>query len=232
MKAIILAAGEGVRMRPLTLTTPKPLLSLAGKPLLHRLVEALPEKVDELVFVIGYRGEQIKEYCGDRFLGRPVAYVTQPERRGTFHALELCEPLLRGGEPFAFFYADDLLDAETVAACLAHPLAAVTTQVEHPERFGVVTLNPDGTIRDIVEKPTSPTSNLVLTTAYTLTPHIFRYRPAPHPASGEYYLSTALGAMAKEHPVRAVTAKLWVPIGTPEDLARAEALLSAQSPRS
>lgn len=212
-------------MRPLTLTTPKPLLPLAGKPLLRRLVEALPPTVDELIIVVGYRGDQIKAYCGTEFLGRPVTYVTQTKRKGIYQALELCKPLLSRDEPFALFFADDILDATTIAECLAHPLAAVISRVEHPERYGVVTLNPDRTIRDVIEKPEAPTSNLVLTTAYTLTPLIFRYRPPRHPASGEFYISTALGAMAREHPIATVEAKLWIPIGTPEDLARAEAIL-------
>ena len=62
MKAIILAAGEGVRMRPLTLSKPKPLLEVAGKPLIHRLVSNLPDEVDGVVFVIGYLGDQIRNY--------------------------------------------------------------------------------------------------------------------------------------------------------------------------
>lgn len=232
MKAVILAAGEGVRMRPLTLDTPKPLLPLAGKPLLQHLVEMLPPSVDELILVVGYRGEQIKDYCGTAFLGHPITYVTQTERKGTYHALELCKPYLAPDKPFAFFFSDDLLDPAAIAECLSYPCAVVASRVERPERFGVIELNPDGTIRDIVEKPEHPLTDLATTTAFSITPHIFRYPPAPHPRTGEYYFSTALSAMAKEHPIRVVKTKFWFPIGTPEDMVLAETILKDQASRS
>lgn len=222
MKAVIVAAGEGVRMRPLTLTTPKPLLTLRGKSLLRHVAEALPASVDELILVIGYRGDQIKEHCGVEFLGRKVIYVTQTERNGTFHALELCKAHLPAQESFAFLYADDYLDPASVAECLSYPRAVVAARAEHPERFGVITLNKDGTVKNIEEKPVAPRSNLVLGPVCVVTPDIFRYAPPPHPASGERYFASALGMMAEEYPVKVVEAKLWIPIGTPEDLTRAE----------
>ncbi|MFH1161914.1 MAG: sugar phosphate nucleotidyltransferase [Candidatus Jorgensenbacteria bacterium] len=225
MKAVILAAGEGVRMRPLTLTTPKSLVPLLGKPLLRHIVEALPPSVVELIIVTGYRGDQIKEYCGPEFLGRPVTYVAQTERKGTYHALELCKPYLSKNDAFAFLYSDDLTDAASIAECLSRPLAIVASHAEHPERFGVITLNADGTIREIEEKPAAPRSNLVTTATHMITPDIFNYPPVPHPANGEYYFATALGAMAREHPIEVVETKLWIPIGTPGDLARAETIL-------
>ncbi len=79
MQAVILAAGEGVRMRPLTLTKPKPLLEVLGKPLIRYATEGLPKEVTELIIVLGYRGEQIKAYCGTSFCGRTVTYVWQKQ---------------------------------------------------------------------------------------------------------------------------------------------------------
>ncbi|PIP29941.1 hypothetical protein COU12_00210 [Candidatus Jorgensenbacteria bacterium CG10_big_fil_rev_8_21_14_0_10_54_38] len=225
MKAVILAAGEGVRMRPLTLTTPKPLLHLAGKPLLKHIVEALPPTVSELIIVVGYRGDQIKNYCGNEFLGHAVHYVTQNERTGNYRALELAKPFLAPDEPFGLFFADDLIDRASIAKCLSRPPAIVASRVAHPERFGVITLNADGTVEEIVEKPKVPHSNLVTTSAYALTCDIFRYQPTPHPLNGEFYLATALAQMAREYSIAVVETKFWIPIGTPEDLARAEAIL-------
>src|SRR3989338_8468553 len=121
MQAVILAAGEGVRMRPLTLTTPKPLLEVAGKFLLRHIVEALPSEVDELVIVIGYLGDQIKNYCGTEFCGKKVSYVWQKEKTGTGKALFLCEPLVRGR--FFMLYADDILGAEGLRECLKYYLS-------------------------------------------------------------------------------------------------------------
>jgi UDP-N-acetylglucosamine diphosphorylase / glucose-1-phosphate thymidylyltransferase / UDP-N-acetylgalactosamine diphosphorylase / glucosamine-1-phosphate N-acetyltransferase / galactosamine-1-phosphate N-acetyltransferase len=223
MKAVILAAGEGVRMRPLTLENPKPLLKVNGVPIIERLISQLPEKVDELIVVIGYLGEKIQNYLGDEFMGRKVNYVWQKEQRGTYDALAQVRHLL-DNEPFAVFFADDILNKETFSELLSYPLAIVAAEVTDPRPFGVIVPNPDGTVADIEEKPENPKSHLVLTTAYVLTPQIFNYAPAPH-LNGEIYLSTAMSKMAKEHPIKVVKAKMWIPIGTPDDILKAEAAL-------
>ena len=221
MQAIILAAGRGTRMGPLTDATPKPLLTVRGKPLLYHLVASLPRKIDELIIVVGYLGDQIREYCGARFHGRPVTYVTQEEHRGTYHALELARTHI-GHAPFALFFGDDIFDLATIRKLIEYPLGVVTARAAHPEKFGVVHLAPGGYVAAIEEKPEHPTSNLVLTSAYVLTRDIFRFPPERNPANGEYYLSTALSNMAQKHPVKAVEANFWFPIGTPDDLAHAE----------
>src|SRR3989344_8985294 len=108
MKAIILAAGEGKRMRPLTLTKPKPMLEVLDKPLLHWIIDSLPEEITEIILVIGYKGDQIKKYFGNSFGGRKITYIEQKEQLGTAHALKLVKPILKNGERFIFMYADDL----------------------------------------------------------------------------------------------------------------------------
>ena len=224
MKAIILAAGEGTRMRPFTHNTPKPLIKLGGKPILEHLVLGLPEKITELIMVVGYLGEQIQNHCGEKFCGKQVAYVWQKEKRGTYHALDLCKKLLNPSESFAVFYADEFVDRETLESCLNHDLAAIVKTVDNPSRFGVVTLNEDGSIKDIVEKPEHPKSNLVLISGLVLDLSIFDYAPEPH-SNGEYYLSTALAKMAKDYKVFSIQAQSWISVGTLEDLAMAEKLL-------
>ena len=77
MKAVILAAGEGVRMRPLTLRTPKPLLQVAGRPLLEHIIYALPKDINELIVVIGYLGDQIKNFLGNEYHGLKIQYIWQ-----------------------------------------------------------------------------------------------------------------------------------------------------------
>lgn len=224
MKAVILAAGEGRRMRPLTLNTPKPLLAIAGQPILARIAESLPEAVDEIILVIGYLGEQIQNLCGRSFHGRPVRYVWQREKLGTAHALRLTEPHV-GRERFLLLYADDLHGPDGLRACLAHERALLVAEHPEPQHFGVVSVNADGSVAGITEKPERPASHLVSTGAMVLDANIFNYEPTRH-ASGEYYLTSMLGRMLRHHPVTAVRTDAWFPIATPEDLAAAEQLLA------
>src|SRR5262245_18769194 len=106
MQCVILAAGKGTRLRPLTENTPKPLVKVAGKTLLDHIVESIPSSVDELIIVTGYLGHMIQEHCGQEFHGRKVKYVTQEEQNGTAKALWLCKDLIKGR--FLFLFADDI----------------------------------------------------------------------------------------------------------------------------
>lgn len=227
MKAIILAAGDGKRMQPITLEKPKALVEVAGKTLLERTISVLPEYVDEVILVVGYLEKQIKDFCGDEFLGRKITCVTQEKKEGTFLAVKLCERYLGSHESFFVLYADDLIDAGAVNNAGTHEFSVVVKEVERPKRFGVVTLNQDGSIGEITEKPEYPKSNLAVTNVLVLTPEIFDYTPAPH-KNGEYYLTNALNELAKHKKIMPVYADFWFPIGTPEDVIKAEEILKAK----
>ncbi len=211
-------------MRPLTLTTPKPLLNVAGKPLLHHLVSSFPEKVDELVIVHGYLGDKIIDYCGKEFLGRKVNYVHQPEKKGTYDALWLSRKHL-SDEPFAVVYSDDLIDKETFKNLFGHDLAAITARVENPQRFGIVELNDDKSIKNVIEKPENPPSNLALVSGFVLNSLIFNYSPG-EAVKGELLLPMSVLAMSKDHKIKTVEARSFVPVGVIEDLKKAEEFLS------
>ena len=228
MQAIILAAGEGVRMRPLTLTKPKPLLEVAGKPLIRHTVEALPSEATELIIVVGYLGDQIKAYCGENFLGRAVQYVHQVEKKGTADALKLCQPLLRSGKFLIAAAPDDILDPEAWCEALQYDLCIITSTSDHPEKFGVLILHEDGSVKDFIEKPENFISNIINTNNMVLDERIFNYQPDPHP-NGEFYLTTMVSKLAREHKVNTVVAKTWIPVATPEDLQKAEDMLSSHS---
>lgn len=225
MRAIIFAAGEGKRMRPLTENVPKPMLPLLGKPLLEHLLESLPKEIDEVVLVVGYRAEKIREYFGERFGRFHIRYVYQEKPLGTAHALTLARKHLSKGR-FLSLYADDLHGREDFEHLLEHPLSVLVKKVKNPERFGVVALGKKGAVVSITEKPSQPESDLVVTGPAVLDERIFDYEPMRHD-TGEYFLSEAIGMMVREHPVKAVEQVLWIPIGYPEDLARAEALLAS-----
>ena len=223
MKAIILAAGEGVRMRPLTDNIPKPLIKVSGKILLEQIISRLPKEVDELILVVGYLGRQIVDFCGKEFLGRKVQYVWQEKKLGTFHALKLCQHLINPGERFFMLFADDIHGKEGIAECLKYERALIVEETKEPWKFGIVKLNTDNSIIDIVEKPEKdPPSNLASTGVLLLDSKIFDYEADLH-SNGEYYLTSALSKMLKEgHKVYAVKSTLWIPIGYPEDIKKAE----------
>ena len=136
MQCVILAAGKGTRLRPLTENTPKPLVEVAGKPLLDHIIEALPTAVDELIIVTGYLGDKIKAYYGTEYLGRKITYVHQEEQKGTAPALWLCKDLLKGR--FLFMFADDIHGANDIARVTSYSRALLTMPTKTPERFGIV----------------------------------------------------------------------------------------------
>jgi NDP-sugar pyrophosphorylase family protein len=239
MKAIILAAGKGTRMLPLTETTPKPLVNTPrNQKLLELIIEALPPQVEELVLVVGYLGDQIKEHFGSsytvtkRYSDRkstrgvpirsfPVQYVVQEKAEGTYRALELCRPLLQPGERFMMIYADDVYNSATFAQMIqCEGITLLATEVGDPRKFGVLEVNEQGLITNIEEKPTEPKSNIVSTGAMILDTRVFEFEPPKGP-KGEYVLADAVGLMVKAGiPVKAVQVPLqhWTPIASPEDL--------------
>jgi len=225
MQCVILAAGKGTRLRPLTETIPKPLVPVAGKPLLDHIVAALPSAVDELIIVHGYLGEKIKEYCGNEYFGRKVTYVEQVEQKGTAPALWLCKDLLRGR--FLFMFADDIHGENDIARVTSYTRALLTMPTKTPERFGIVVRHPDGTLAEFVEKPTHPPSNLASTGVMVLDTHIFEF-PITAERNGEYFLTDVIAEYSQKYPVAVVEEDFWIPIGYPEDIKKAEAVLAEQ----
>jgi len=94
MKALVLAAGEGKRLRPLTDDRPKPMILLNGRPLLEYILAELPDAITEMIIIIGYHGEKIREHFGDSWGGRKITYIEQTERLGTARAVLLAKDLL------------------------------------------------------------------------------------------------------------------------------------------
>jgi NDP-sugar pyrophosphorylase family protein len=227
MKALIFAAGRGVRMLPLTAEKPKPLLELMGKSLLERVFDTLPEEITEVVLVVGYRGEMIRDKFGDSFQGRKITYVEQKEQLGTGNALMACRSNIGAGEYFLIIYADDIHDKEVIAAAVRKNNPAVfVARVQYPERFGVVVVNDDGRILGLEEAPKEPKTDLAVTGAYFLNADIFNYPPVLEPR-GEYYINSMLLPYMRDHDVRVEIENVWIPIGYPEDLKKAETALAS-----
>jgi len=224
MQCVILAAGKGTRLGSLTKNTPKPLVKVSGKPLLDYVVEVLPESITELVIVTGYLEDQIKDYCGEEYCGKKVTYVTQKEQKGTAHALWLCKDILKGR--FLYMFADDIHGKEDILNVTSHPRAILTYATDTPERFGIAFCHPDGTLEKIIEKPKNSPSNLASTGVMVLDDNIFKFE-LKEEKNGEYYLPDVIEEYAKDYPIAVVEQSLWIPVGYPEDIEKAENILFA-----
>lgn len=209
-------------MRPLTEDTPKPLVQVAGQPLLHHVAQAVPEAITEFIIVEGYLGGQIKKYCGDEFLGRPVTYVHQPEKLGTADALIRCQDKITGR--FLLLYADDLFSGEGLTKLLTHDNALLVMEHDEPERFGVVDVDEAGRVTNMLEKPDNPPTNLVSVGPMVLTKDIFAYEPDTH-ASGELVVTSMVQKLAQDKPVYTEEAKFWFPVANPEHVQEAKKIL-------
>ncbi len=225
MQCVILAAGKGTRLRPLTENCPKPLVTVQGKPLLTHIIEALPSAVDEIIIVVGYLGHMIEAHYGSEYQGKKVTYVQQEEQLGTAKALWLCKDLIQGR--FLFLFADDIHGKDDLARATSFIRSMLVSTVSQPEKFGIVVRNPDGTLGMMIEKPEHAPSNCASTGAMVLDDHIFEFEPQT-PVKGEYYLTEVIERYAQKYPIAVVEQNLWIPIGYPEDIIRAETILTAQ----
>lgn len=225
MQCVILAAGKGTRLRPLTDSIPKPLVQVAGKPLLDHIIESLPSSIDELIIVTGYLGEKIQTHCGEEYHGRKVTYVHQAEQLGTAHALWLCRDHIR--DRFLFMFADDIHGKQDIARVTSFSRGMLTLSTETPERFGIVVRNPDSTLAEFVEKPERAPSNLASTGVFVLDENIFNYELKTK-LKGEFYHTDVIREYAVDYPIAVVEQSLWIPIGYPQDIENAEKLLSVR----
>lgn len=223
MQAVILAAGKGTRLMPLTKDIPKPLVLVAGKPILEHILERLPKNITEIIIVIGEKGDQIQSHFGDEWNGTPIQYVFQETLSGTVTALRTTEHLLKGS--FLMLNGDDLFLDDSLESLATHPLGVVVAEHTHPERFGVVVMNEDGTLKEIIEKPEVAPTNLVSTGAFVLNTNIFKYE-APVGPKNEYYVPDLVNQLNVTEPFVVEKTDAWITIGYPEDIAKAEAALT------
>jgi bifunctional UDP-N-acetylglucosamine pyrophosphorylase/glucosamine-1-phosphate N-acetyltransferase len=241
MKAVVLAAGKGERLRPLTENRPKHLLPIGGKPLLEWILEGLVGAgVDETLLVTHYLEEQIKDHLGDgERLGMSLSYIRQEEMRGTADAFRVAEDFA-GGEEFMGVYGDLFLPAEGFKALAQAHRRGQTTMcvvpVDDPSRMGVVALEGDS-VTEIVEKPAprEEPSDLANAGLYFFTPEIFRLIDETGLSSrGEYEITDSLRALIEAgSTIKAVRLQRdsWLDVGMPWSLLEAnERALSSLEP--
>ncbi|MHB8104062.1 MAG: bifunctional sugar-1-phosphate nucleotidylyltransferase/acetyltransferase [Dehalococcoidales bacterium] len=174
-QAVILAAGEGQRLRPFTLTRPKAMISIADKPILQFIVEALAQVgIRDIILVVGYRKEQVFDYLGSgEQFGVKISYVTQAQQLGTAHALTQVKDMVK--DDFLVLAGDNLIEAPTIAEFAGiEPAAVLVKRVEAPLRYGVVDIE-RGKVKGIIEKPKEAGSNLVNTGIYAFKKDVFQF---------------------------------------------------------
>ena len=222
MQAVILAAGKGTRLMPLTEDRPKQMVLVNGKPILEHILEGLPKKITEVIIVVGTMGEQIQEHFGDNWNGVPIQYTVQETLSGPATALRTAEHLLK--DSFLVLTGDDLYLDDSLEALTHHQVSALVATVPNPESFGVVVLNEDGSLKEMIEKPENPPSNLVSTGAFVLNTNIFKYTAAAGPKD-EYYIPDLVNQLNAKQPFAVEKTDSWLTISFPEDVAKAEAAL-------
>jgi glucose-1-phosphate thymidylyltransferase len=205
MKIVIPTAGFGTRLRPQTWSKPKPLVAVAGKPVLGHVLDmfgTLPG-IDEVVFIIGYLGGQIESYVTNAYPQLNSRFVVQGEMLGQSHAIWLAREGLTG--PMLMAFVDTLIDVDLsgLASESAQAVAWVK-EVEDPRRFGVADVNDDGWVERLVEKPKDTSNNLAVVGFYyfeqaaRLISAIEQQMDSGNKLQGEWFLADAINLMLRD----------------------------------
>jgi UDP-N-acetylglucosamine diphosphorylase/glucosamine-1-phosphate N-acetyltransferase len=205
-------------MRPLTESLPKPMLPVGDRPLVaHAADVAVDGDASELIVVVGYEADAIREYFGDRYRGVPVTFATQTEQRGTADAVRAASEYLDG--PFVVLNGDNLYD-ESVAGLFGDGPAIAAKEVPDPTSYGVLS-TAGGRVTDIVEKPAEPPSTLANAGAYQFPAAAREYLDVSESERGEYELTDVLARVIAEFEVRPVELDRWLDVGRPWELLEA-----------
>ena len=222
MKAVIPLAGKGTRLRPHTHHIPKPLLRVAGKPVMSYILDDLLEMgTREVVFIVGYLQDTIRDYIRTQYPSITPHYVVQEVQDGTAGAVKLAEPF--ADDELLILFVDTLFDADlSLAKRLPEDRAGViwAKEVEDYQRFGVIVTDDDGMMTRIVEKPTEPISKLANIGLYFIRDFALLFEGINHTLagppgpSGEFYLTDAFQYMV-DHGARIETAPVqgWYDCG-------------------
>ncbi|MEN8193814.1 MAG: sugar phosphate nucleotidyltransferase [Bacteroidota bacterium] len=224
MRAIIPVAGFGTRLKPHTLTHPKVLLNVGGKPIVAHIIEKLlAENITEATFIVGYLGERIEQYITENFPNLNAEYVEQKELLGLGHAIYQAAPTFNDDE-LLIVLGDTVFDVDLTQISKLEYSALGVKEVEDPRRFGVAELE-NSFITKLIEKPENPTTNLALVGLYyiknssLLTSSIEELMNKDIKTKNEYQLTDALQVMLdKGEKMMIFPVEGWYDCGKPETL--------------
>ena len=230
MKAVIPLAGKGTRLRPHTHLIPKPLMRVAGKPILDCILDdLLAAGVSEVVFIVGHLREAVRAHLAERYPQITAHYAVQEVQDGTAGAVALARPWVDGD--LLILFADTLFEVDLgIARTLEAGKAGViwAKEVEDYQRFGVIVTDGDGNMVRIVEKPSEPISKLANIGLYYIRDHELLFEGIEHTMAsgpgpaGEYYLTDAFQYM-----VDAGAAIVTAPVAAWHDAGKVDAMLAA-----
>jgi len=219
--AVVLAAGEGTRLRPLTHNRPKPMLPAANRPILEYVFDALVDTVDRIVVVVGYKHDRVQGHFGPSYRGVDLTYVHQEKQLGSGHALLQARDVV--DEPMVVLNGDRVIDThivDDVVAAFESEGDPTMSVLERPEtsQYGAVTMHGDDVV-ELVEKPDSDEYRLINAGIYAFSPTIFEAIAATDREAGELALTETLVEVMERDRIRGVrTEGMWVDATYPWDL--------------
>lgn len=224
MKIVLPMAGYGKRLRPHTWSKPKPLIPMAGKPMLSYVLDMFTPypSIDEVIFIVGYLGEQIKVYVDQTYPDLNTRYVVQDEMLGQSHAIWLAREGLEG--PMLMAFVDTLIETDFSELPVEQADAvAWVRRVPDPRRFGVAEVGDDGWVKRLIEKPNDMSNNLAVIGFYyfkqseTLVDAIEEQMKRGVQLKGEYFLVDAINIMLEQGlQMRVEPIEVWHDAGTPD----------------
>ncbi|PSP93184.1 glucose-1-phosphate thymidylyltransferase [Halobacteriales archaeon QS_4_62_28] len=229
MQVVVLAAGEGTRMRPLTASTPKPMLPVADRPLVaHTADAAVQAGASELIFVVGYEADAVRAYFGSEYRGVPVEFAVQEAQLGTADAVRSARPHL--DNEFAVLNGDNLYDQASITALFDAGPSIAAYRVADPTAYGVLSTD-DGRVTGIVEKPDDPPTELANAGAYVFPAEARGWLDVEQSERGEYEITDVVARAIEQSSVTAVEVDRWLDVGRPWELLEANEWKLAQLER-
>jgi glucose-1-phosphate thymidylyltransferase len=236
MKVVIPVAGAGTRLRPHTYTQPKPLMPVAGKPIIRFIVDKLVEAgLNDFVFVIGYLGDKIRDFIEETYPNLQTEFVYQEDREGSAHAIFTAREAIEDEDEVFIAFGDTIFDVD-LRQLLDCPQSCIgVKKVSDPREFGVVEIDQGGFALRMVEKPRIPKSNLAIVGLYKLREVPAFLRAVDYLVEnnlrtfGEFHLTDALQRMVEQGTrFQTISVQNWFDCGRKEVLLETNAMMLTQ----
>ncbi|MFZ4633145.1 MAG: sugar phosphate nucleotidyltransferase [Saprospiraceae bacterium] len=233
MKVVIPVAGAGMRLRPHTYTQPKPLMPVAGKPIIRFIVDKLVEVgLTDFVFIIGYLGDKIRHYLEQTYPNLEMEFVYQEQREGSAHAIWMAREILEDEDAVFIAFGDTIFEAnlQTMLECPYSCLAI--KKVNDPREFGVAEFDEQDFVTKLVEKPRIPKSNMAIVGLYKIDEVAELMKAVEHLLAhdlrtyGEFQLTDALQIMVEQGiRIKTMPVDNWFDCGRKDVLLETNAML-------